>query len=259
MADPTFVGVKPWPQQEPNPRAQIGGNEPPLEERIHADFREALLSEKPDWEALLDRYLGKGDPESEGYVEGIVDRAAAFDDESVGKCGEVQKALRLALGIVNDVHKEQKKPHLEAGRLVDAEANALRTRINAGGQKVQTIMDDYAESERLRKRRLQMIEGRKRQALEDLAKEHNLEAALPEAAPPPKSEPIRSDGGATVSTSIDWNIEITDYTLAFEHVKNVAAVREAIDKAIKALNKTSKGKVPLAGVIITERAKAQAR
>lgn len=261
MAESTFTGVQPWPERaELNPRAQIGGNEPPLAERIHADFREALLSEKPKWDEVLDRYLGKGDPNSEGYKDGICDRAQATDDESLGKCAEIVKALREAHGIVDAKHKLIKQPYLDGGRAVDAEANKIRGRIMEGAAKVKAVMDDYAESERLRKRREQMIADRQRLQLESLARENNLEAALPEAPPPTvKTEPVRSDGGATVSTTVDWDVVVTDYALAFEHVKNVAAVREAIDKAIKALNKTSKGKVAYAGVTITERAKTVAR
>jgi len=258
-----FADVKPWPETkaEPNPRAVIGGNEPPLTERIPAEFREALLTERADFMAKLDDLLGKVNPDPEKPEDlGAVHRAVCKDEDTLGRCGTLRKALRSAEQLVEAVHVAVKRPYLEAGRAVDAEKNALMARIGAGRDRVQRLMDDYAD-EQLQERRKREAEAlAERQKLEALAKEHNLEAALPPVAPEPaRTAPIRSDGGATVSFGVEHISTVEDYAKAFKKVKDNAKVREAIDAAIQKLVKDAKGKIEIPGVRIAERAKTSAR
>lgn len=265
------MGIKQAVKKEPdflpgeNPASApvgIGHNKPPLEELIPQEFRTELLGEKADFFVILERYLGRGDPNAEDYVEGAVDRAKCTSEEELGRCGEVINALRKIDQIVTGVHKRVKDPYLTAGRLVDAEKNALVGRILAGRDRVQGKMNDYAFDQReiARKAELQRQEDRRR--LEELARENNVEAVLPPPPPPPpKAEPIRSDGGATVSLGTEWRSTVEDYVKAFKHVKNDAKVREAIDAAIQRLVKATKGNndKPLAGVRMFEAAKVSAR
>lgn len=256
---PVFADVKPFP--EPNPRAVIGNNEPPLEDRIHAEFRDALLGERADFMTKLDQLLGKANPDPEKPEDlGAVQRARCVDDDTLGKCGELMKALRAADQLVSNTHTAVKKPYLDAGRCVDAEKNALIARIGAGRGVVQSLMDEYAEKQRLDRIAQAAKEAEERQRLEELARENNLESALPAPPPPPaRTGPVRSDGGATVSLGVEHISTVTDYAKAFRKVKDNAKVREAIDAAIQKMVKDAKGKIEIPGVTITERAKTSAR
>jgi hypothetical protein len=259
---PVFDDVPAWPGENPAsaPPAPRDHNKPPLEELIPIEFREALLAEKPDFLTVLDRYLGVGDPNSEDYVEGAVDRAKCTNDDELGLCGEVVKNLRRAEQHVDATHKTVKQPYLDGGRLVDAEKNRLFGRIRAGRDKVQALQDEYNAEKRREELKRQREAEEERRKLEELARENNLEAALPPPPPAPvKAEPVRSDGGATVSTSIEYVGVVEDYTKAFRKVKDDAAVREAIDKAIQRLVKAAKGKTTIPGVRIDERVKTISR
>jgi hypothetical protein len=258
-----FKDLKPWPEQkaEPNPRAVIGNNEPPLTERIPAEFREALLTERADFMVKLDDMLGKVSPDPEKASDlGAVHRAVCKDEDTVGRCGTLVKALRAAEQLVEGVHVKIKKPYLDAGRAVDAEKNALIARIISGKSRVQQLMDDYADEQLKAQRAQQAEEAADRKALEDLARENNLAAALPPPPPPPsRAAPVRSDGGATVSFGTDFVSTVTDYAKAFKKVKDNAKVREAIDAAIQKMVKDAKGQIEIPGVTITERARTSAR
>jgi hypothetical protein len=244
-----------------NPRAVMGGNMPPPEEAIPAEFRAALLEEKAEFFTLLDNYLGVGDPNMESYKSGAVDRAKCSNDEELGKCGEVQNALRKLLQIAERTKTTVKAPYLLAGNLVQAEFNTLNGRLKAGFDAVQSRMDQYANDKREAERKRLQEEADERARLEALAKENNLESALPPPAPPPpaKVEPVRSDGGATVSAGVEWHSQVEDYKKAFNKVKDDAGVRAAIDAAVKRIVKATKGQQPLPGVRIWDTAKASAR
>lgn len=263
--------TKPKPEEAllpgENPRAVIGGNEPPLDERIPAEFRVALIEERADFFQKLDDLLGAGDPNSEAFKPGAVQRAKCETEEEFARCGVLIKSLRAATQLVDQVHKEQKAPHLEAGRLVDAQKNSLLARINAGSfavadmQKAYAVEQDrLAEVERQRIADLQAIEDARvaeeqakadadRAKLEQVAKDNGLEAALP---PPPAPiqprqtffessaprGPVRTDG-ATVSTGKEWVVASVDPVKAIKHCKTNTKVIEAITAAMKALVKSS--------------------
>jgi len=257
-----FDDVKPWPKAaEPNERAVIGHNHPPLEERIPVEFRQALVAERADFLIKLDDLLGKvdGDPEDPADL-GAVHRARCDSEDTLGKCGALVKSLRAAEQLVDGVHKELKQPYLDGGRLVDAEKNALIARIGVGKRRVQGMMDAYADEQLKARRAQEAKDAEERARLAALARENDLQGALPPPPPPPAPPPpVRSDFGATVSLGTDHVSTVTDYAKAFKKVKDIAAVREAIDKAIQKLVRDAKGKIEIPGVTITERAKTSAR
>lgn len=255
---PVFDDVPEWPvaQSAPAPRDH---NRPPLEEVIPAEFREALLADHPDFLTLLDRYLGAGDRNSEDYTPGAVDRAKCASDDDLAACGKVDKALRAAEGHVNAIHKAVKDPYLTGGKLVDAQKNALLSRITAGRFAISDLMNGYAAEKRRKEREEQARLDAERKRLEDLARDNNIapEVMAPPPPAPTKAEPLRSDG-VTVSTTTEWLCQVEDYPKAFKKVKDDAKVREAIDTAIKRIVKATKG-APIPGVRIWEGVKAQAR
>lgn len=265
-----FPDAPAWPTNVGAPQvAGIGHNQPPLEERIPLEFREALLSgERADFLKKLDDLLGQGDPNAEDYKAGAVDRAKCTNENELVACGKLINILRAAEKHVSETHTTVKAPHLLACRLVDAEKNSLTGRITVGRQRVQQMQDDYAaeqlrlrklEEQRLEEERQKEIEDRRK--LEELAKANNIDVPLPPPPPPPPPPPrapIRGDG-ATVSIGTEWDCVVEDYAKAFKKVKDDAKVREAIDAAIKRIVKATKGSQPIPGVRAFERAKTSSR
>lgn len=265
--------------------AEMGHNMPPIEERVASEFREQLLTDRPDFETRLAAMI-----EAAGRVD-------VQDDVSLGKAGDLIKMYRAAEGHINDTHKAVKEPYLKGGRAADAEKNALITRIQPARDKVQALMNTYAskkaaeeraERERIEaeqraaaeraaaaERELEKAEREAAEAAANAASEEErraaqeradkanaeAEAAMREAALAPAAvaapEPVRSDAGSTVSGRQVWNSQVTDYQVAFIAVEDNPKVREAIDKAIAQLVKA--GKRQIDGVRIWPTAQAIAR
>lgn len=242
-------------------------NKPPLEELIPLEFREQLTAEHPDFLVIVDNRCGVGDRNSEA------DRAKCTDQDTYERCGKLAKKLRAMEQHVDATHTVVKAPYLQGGRMVDAERNALIGRIKAARDRVQSQMDTYLEAEREKQRQaererqaeLLRQEEERRKAAELLRENGISEDVLPAAAPPPPpvapaplAGPVRTDG-ATISAGVEWRSQVTDYAKAFRKVKDDAAVREAIDKAIQRFVKATKGQVAIPGVTITDHARASVR
>lgn len=251
-----FPAAPEWPEGQPAPKDH---NRPPVEEQVAAEFREQLLTVRPDFEARLADMLA------------AAARVEVIDDESLGRAGDLIKMYRAAERHIGETHKDVKAPYLAGGRAVDGEKNALIDRITPVRAKVQTKMDAYASKKAAEERaeRQRIEQEQRRQAEEaaraqreaDAAEERRLAAVRagekvdePAPAPPPppvaiapveptKSEPVRSDAGSTVSGREVWNSKITDYTLAFIACEDNPKVREAIDKAIAAQVRAGKRKI----------------
>lgn len=281
---PAFSDVPAWPTPQA-PAADRHHNKPPLDEVIPIEFRERLLDGQPQFLALFHTYLDQAP------------LAEAYDDESLGRCGDLMNAYRECEKHINAAHKDVKEPYLQGGRLVDAEKNRLIDELNASRSIVKAKADRFvAEREaRLRAER-QRIEAEQRKAAEEAARaereareaelraeqaaanakseeereaaaraaeraqaeaQAKMEAAALAASAPTKAEPVRSDEGSTVSSKQEWKSEVQDYTVAFIEVADNPKVREAIDKAIAALVRAGKREIP--GVRVWPVAKANFR
>lgn len=281
---PAFSDVPAWPDASSAP-APRGHNRLPLEELIPLEFREALLSERPDFLTRFEQLIA------------AADRAKASDDETLGKCGDLVNAYRQCGDHVTKIHKAVKAPHREAGLLIDAEKNALTDRLNEAIARVRSVGDAFvadrdakikAERDRIAaeqraaaersaaaERERERAEREAAQEIANAANEQDRQAAQARAdeaaraaevamsaaalapAAPEKPEPVRSDEGATVSSKQEWKSEVTDYTVAFMAVEDNPKVREAIDKAIAGLVRAGKRQVE--GVRIWPVAKANFR
>ncbi|CDO37622.1 hypothetical protein [Novosphingobium sp. KN65.2] len=267
--------------------AGVGHNRPPLEELIPAEFREELLRDNPDFLRKFDELVDASN------------RARATDDDELKRCGNLVKSYRALIARINETHKIVKQPYLDGGRLVDSEKNSLISRVEAAKKKVEGIGDAYvakkdaeerAERERLAAEQRAAAEAAaqaeraRREAEEEAARaareaaseeerqaaaeraaqaareaEEAMAAAALAPAAPAKAEPVRSDEGATISGSKEWMSEVEDYPKAFKIVKGDAKVREAIDKAIAKLVKSTKGQMEMPGVRIWPVSKANFR
>lgn len=266
-------------EQEPatvdaNPRAQIGGNEPPLEERIGMEFRDALISERADFVVRMETAI---DAVSRAIVldDDGKPKLVSEDEETLGKAGDLEKILRACDGHITDTHKTVKQPYLDGGRAVDAEKNRLIAPITDARHRLRDGMNAFlakreaarrAEEARLAAEQRALQEAADRAAREareaeeaaELAKreavseedraaaEEAAEAAKDKAfaamaaaplaaAAPARSEPIRSDAGTSISTKVVWNSAVEDYGKAFKAVKSNPKVQEAINTAIAGL------------------------
>ena len=255
-----------------NPRAVMGANEPPIEEQIAMEFREALLSERPDFMVRM-----------EGAVA-AVDRAEVVDDETLGKAGDLAKILRACESYVAEVHKAVKEPHLARSRACDAEKNALTSKITVARSRLADVMNAFmakreaerraeemrraaearaaAEAAAKAEREAREAEMAAQRAMAEAANEAEREAAAARAAeaqreaeqrmadaalaaaPVGKAEPIRSDTGATISGRTVWQSEVEDYVKAMKAVKSDPKVREAIDAAVQRLVKAGQREIP---------------
>lgn len=255
-----------------NPRAVMGANEPPIEEQIAMEFREALLSERPDFIVRM-----------ESAVE-AVGRAEVVDDETLGKAGDLAKILRACEAYVAEVHKAVKEPHLQRSRACDAEKNALTGKITVARSRLADVMNAFMakrEAERRAEEMRRAAEARAaaeaaakaereareaelaaQRAMAEAANEAEREAAAARAAeaqreaeqrmadaalaaaPVGKAEPVRSDTGSTISGRTVWQSQVEDYAKAMKAVKSDPKVREAIDAAVQRLVKAGQREIP---------------
>lgn len=265
--------------------AIIGHNKPPLEEIIPEEFRAELLRERPEFlDKLRDAVEAAG-------------RAQAIDDETLGRCGDLVNVYRAILKHIDATHKAVKEPYLQGGRLVDAEKKTLTERVEDAKRKVEAIGNAFvakrqaeqraeqeriaaeqraaaeraAAAERERERAEQeairaqqeAANAEERAAAEERARKaaEEAEAAMSSAALAPAAvatnEPVRSDGGSTISGKQEWQSRVDDYTVAFMAVEDDDKVREAIDKAIA--RRVRAGARKIEGVTIYPVAKANFR
>lgn len=245
-----------------NPRAVIGGNEPPVEERIAMEFRDALLSERPDFETLMANAIA------------AVDRAEVVDDETLGKAGDLDKILRASEALISETHKAVKEPYLTAGRACDTQKNALIGKITPARAALRDKMNEFmAKREAARRAEEARIAAEQRRQAEEAAEaerqrqiaagENNPEAVaeIEAVALAPtiaqRAEPVRSDAGSTVSGRQVFHSEVVDIAKAFKAVKSNPKVQDAIATAVAGLVRAGTREIP--GVKIWATVQAVAR
>lgn len=249
MKNTVFADAPEWPDDSlmENDRAVIGGNKPPIEDDVIAQFREALLTNRPDFLTRVDQ------------IEAAATRVAVTDEETLGRAGDLVKMIRAATKHVETVHKDVKAPYLEAGRVADGQKNALAGRLEVAKRTAEKPMNAFVaklEAER-RAEEARIREEQRRQAAAAAARQAEIEAAaaageqieeeqveaIPEAVAAPVKEPVRSDTGTTISGKTTWNARVEDYETAFMQVSENEKVREAIYKAVAALVRAGARKI----------------
>ena len=251
-----------------NPRAVMGGNEPPVEEQIAMEFRDDLLNRRGDFMVRMEAAIAN------------VDKASVTDDESCKLAGDLDKILRACEGLISEAHQAVKRPYLERGRACDAEKNRLIDKITPARLRLRDMMNSYLAAQEAKRRAEEAARAaaaraaaeeaeraeRAARAAEEAAQkaaaeatnederlaakveaaraqheaQQRIEEAQLAAAPTAKVEPLRSDTGTAISTRKVWQSEVVDYDVAFKAVSDNPKVREAIDKAVAALVKAGK-------------------
>lgn len=261
-----FNDVKPWPKADPNPRAAIGGNNPPIEESIVLDFEEALRSR----EGLIERIAAMEDK--------AADPKPCTNADTAGRYGDFIKMTGAAVKVIEEEREKLNRPLLTAQRSLKAKADSYSARAAAAGAKVRAQLDVYladqekkrraeaariaeeerkAEAERQRiiaeanrkaaeaaeaeRQRLQKIE-------DDRAAAEAREAAVVEVAPEPvfvpepepvfassapTKGPIRGDYGTAVSTIETWDVEVLNIRQVPDAYLKHPTVLEALEKVIR--------------------------
>lgn len=262
---PIFDDVPAWPEASAAP-APRDHNKPPLEEIIPAEFREALLAERPDFLVKFDQIIAAADRagrivNEDKVADGAAPVRAITDEDEWKAATDYINLARGAKKHIEAVHKSVKQPYLDGGRLVDAEKNALIARLDPAGNYVQGLSDAYGTEKLNRERAEQREADERRRKLEELAKEAGLDDILPEAEPEAKREPVRTDMGGTVSVGTEWRAKVDDYAKAAKSklIYTDAKVQEAIDAAAKRIAKATKGQQAIPGVSMFEVAKTTAR
>jgi hypothetical protein len=282
---PIFEDVPEWPTRTASAPAPAGHNRPPVEDEARAEFREALLSDRPEFETTLANIID------------AAPRAKATNDDEYGRCGSYIKTARAAKKHIEDSHRTAKQRYLDGGRAVDGEKNSMLSALDQAASSVQAKMNAYAaekeareraERERIaaeeraaaaraaeaeRARQAAEAEARRaaaeatnaeeREAAEQraaearrVAEEAAAQAALAPAAPA-RAEPVRSDDGATVSTKTVWNCRVDDHAKAFKAVKSDPKVKEAIEAAAARLVRAGQREVAGCTVWPTQQAVAR--
>jgi hypothetical protein len=236
------------------------------------EFREALLSERPDFMVRM-----------EGAVA-AVDRAEVVDDETLRNAGDLAKILRACEAYVAEVHKAVKEPHLARSRACDAEKNALTSKITVARSRLADVMNAFMAKREAERRAEEMRRAAEARAAAEAAAKAECEAREAEmaaqramaeaandaereaaalsaaeaqreaeqrmadaalaAAPVGKAKPVRSDTGSTISGRTVWQSEVEDYVKAMKAVKSDPKVREAIDAAVQRLVKAGQREIP---------------
>lgn len=269
---PIFDDVPAWPGAD-NAPAPRHHNKPPLEELIPIEFREKLLEDKPEFLTRFDAAIDAAarakaeDDESLAKCGDLVNLYRA----QIKHISETHKAVKepyLQGGRLVDAEKntliervEDAKRKVEAiGNAYVAKQDAIRKAEQAkreaeereAAQRAAAAEQAARDAERqaeLAKKQAATDEERE-QALADAeekrraAEEEMQRASLAAAATVTKSEPVRSDAGASVSGKQEWTSAVEDYAKAFKAVKDDPKVQEAIEKAVQRLVKAGKREIP---------------
>lgn len=256
----TFDDIKPFPGE--NTRAVIGGNEPPLEERIVLDL-ESQIDETPGLRTRIRDLLAKAEA-----------LPACTDEETAGKLADFKKMADAASSRVESFRKALKEPVLQAGRNLDAKARGYTEALDLAGMKAKRLIDGFvAEQQRKAREEARRIaaeqEARRRAEEEARRAAEAANEPLPEPEPAYEPEPMPQRGakpapvamgdmGARVGTRTVWkHVPVTKAAGLPPAILNHPKVLEAINAVIAA--QVRSGIRQIKGVEISEHTESSIR
>lgn len=237
-----------------NPRAVAGDNQPPLADRLTADYAELLKRATEAGELVPDQLRAIGtDEEADAYTE-------------------TAKSIKDVLADADKAFEPEKEPWRIGGKTVD-DFFGFRKALKAKADKVVAAISTY-QTEKLRAQRKAEAEAAEvaRKAAEAETERLRKEAAAFDEEPPPvvqaawvppvqAKEAVRvvTASGAKASGSLKWDFEITTAADLPRDllIPNMPAIKARVD-ALKA-NGTKLEDASIAGVRIFERVQTSIR
>lgn len=201
-----------------NPRAVIGGNEPPLADRLTLDHAD-LVKRATEAAALVPDEL----------------RAIENDDEAAAYT-ETAADIRKVIGEADKVFETEKKPWREGGKTVD-DFFRFRTTLEAAATRATKAINAFQNAQLAAKRKAEAEEA-ERARKEAVA----FDEPVPVAAPVVVKEAVRvvTSSGAKASGSLKWLPRVVD----IEKVpRQYLLVNESLLKAAVAGLKAQGGKI----------------
>ncbi|WP_105436378.1 hypothetical protein [Neorhizobium tomejilense] len=198
----------------------------------------------------------------ESALKGIDAYKKITDDATASKAQSLRNRLNELSGDADKKRDELKRPHLEAGKVIDKHWMPLVKSAKEGANAVKAAMDAY-ETEKLRKRREEERKAEEaRIAAEAAARAAQpegevLEAPKVETQPAPPPEPvgqIRATYGKAASVSVKIVVDqVTDWpalaTYMSTHPECQDLLRKLAQRALDA------GRTAIPGITTTEAAK----
>lgn len=249
---------------EPNERATIGGNNPPISEVLAEQYRDLVAK-----------------------IEPIAERANALprkveSDEDLGPVGDIIVDASALSKEIEKARKAEKEPHDRAGKEVQAFFLPLKDRLDRISTAFQTASDEYQRQKAAAARRAAEEEARKLREEEERLRREADEAKRPATADRKldKAEEIadqreeaearaaatnadltriRTDTGVTAGTRTVWNFQITDYDAIPLDKLRPFLKREHVEGAIRSMVNIQKGSTKLDGVRVFEDIKSTFR
>lgn len=228
---------------------QIGHNQPDLKSSLELQYEEVI--------------------QRAGELIAAFDRAPKeiSDDETQGKMGDFVKQIGACVKTAEANRKNEKEPHLEAGRIVDSVFKSVMEPLNKAKKSIENRMGVYARDKaETERRRLAAEAEERRKESERLAAEAATDSDLDKAveaentaieleekaaAKPADHARVRGDFGSVATLRTEWGFEITN-----KDEIDLTALRpylspDAIEKAIRAY--VGQGGRDLSGVRIFEK------
>ena len=219
-------------------------------------FDEALLAELTD---LAKKQAAAGDAwKAAPPVE---------DEETEGKLTDYLSGLTASISRIEQARKDQKQPHLDAGRAVDEAFNPLKKALEARQGAVKWKLGEWLKIKRTRQeaaaratreaaeaeaRRLEAEAAQAADAVEAERKAAEAKAAQKAAAK--ASEPVKTQAksgtgaGRTVGLRTTYKAEILNWAFAIKHFSETPEVREVVQRLADAEARRQKEALAIPGV-----------
>ena len=205
-------------------------------------------------------------------IESLKARIAAFPPITEANAGEARDLIGLAKKLAKDIdakRDEEKRPHLEAGRAIDATYKPLVDAANTAPAPLsKALLDHINEQKRLaaeaaeKARRMAEEEAKRAAALADdpILGEDVVEAAkLAEqkaevaAASVKTANTVKgSEGFRAAGVRVTYKAKVTDWPALVAHFAMHPDVQAAAEKAANAMIRSTKGTIAIPGVEVIE-------
>ena len=201
-------------------------------------------------------------------IASLKDRIAAFPPITEANAGDARDLIGLAKKLAKDIdakRDEEKRPHLEAGRQIDATFKPLKEAAEAAPAPLsKALMDHINEQKRLaaeaaeKARRMAEEEARRAAELaddpilgedvQDAAKLAQQKADVAAASVKTVATVRGSEGFRAAGVRVSYKAEVYNYEALVKYYADHVDVRAAAEKVANAMIRANKGQVAIPGV-----------